>query len=42
MKVIDGKDEALISIVESDNKIHVKVSKKNPEKTYLLQIKLHW
>ena len=32
MKVIDGKDEALISIVESDNKITVKVSEKNPEK----------
>jgi hypothetical protein len=32
VKVIDGKDEALISIVESDNKIHVKVSEKNPEK----------
>ena len=32
VKVIDGKDEALISIVESDNKITVKVSEKNPEK----------
>lgn len=32
VKVVDGKDEALISIVESDNKITVKVSEKNPEK----------